>query len=230
MIRASLFALVSYSAIASADTKHALNPQAAAHDQIALTAYSVKDYATAAREFEAAYNADPAPSLLYGWAQSARLGGHCAEAIPLYRKYLDANVSSESLEAARTNIAQCEQTIAASAPPPPPPPEPHPELAPAKRSPWYADPVADTLVVGGATGIAVGIAFVVKSSHTQSSAGTAATLPAFQTALDDATTQRRIGYGSLIAGGVLAGAGAFLWVRHATVASDGRSVMVSTRF
>jgi hypothetical protein len=234
MIKATLLALVSSSAIAWSDNKPALNPQASAHNEIALTAFSVKDYATAAREFEAAYDADAEPALLYGWAQSARLGGHCADAIPLYRKYLDANVSPQSLEAARTNIAQCEQTLAAQAPrrPPPPPAEP----AQPQQAAWYADPVADALAIGGVAGIAVGITFVVKSHTSESSASHAATLPAFHTALDDATTQKRIGYTALAIGGALAGAGVFLWVRHArehntrVVTTDGRSVIFAASF
>ena len=231
MIRTALLCLVSWSAVAVADNN--LSPQAAAHNELALTAYSVKDYATAAREFEAGYQVDAAPSLLYGWAQSERLGGHCAEAIPLYRKYLEANVSPQSLEAARTNIAQCEQVIAPKAPPPPPPP---PEPVQQQPPPWYADPVADALAVGGIAGLAVGVTFLVKSHNTESSAGHAASLPAFQTALDDATTQKRIGYTALIAGGVLAGAGVFLWVRHGReqaapiVATDGRSITFVARF
>jgi len=234
MIKATLIALVSWSAVASADDKPALNAEASAHNQIALTAFSVKDYATAAHHFEAAYKADPQPALLYGWAQSERLGGHCADAIPLYRKYLDANVSPQSLQAARTNITQCEQAIAAHAPKPLPAPQPEP--AQPHQAAWYADPVADALAIGGVAGIAVGITFLVKSSNSESSASHAATLPAFHDALDDATTQKRIGYTSLVAGGALAAAGVFLWVRHGRehsapiVATDGRSLVIGAWF
>ncbi len=231
MIRRPLLALCSWSALAAADTKPALNSSASAHNELALTAYSVKDYATAAREFEAAYKSDPVPSLLWGWAQSERLGGHCDLAIPLYQKYLYADVSPESIDAARTNIKQCQAVLPTAAPRPPqdaPPPEPP------RR--WYADPVADTLVVTGIAGVVVGILYVKKAGTTSDAAGTAPSLSAFESDLQSATTDRRVGYTALGVGIALAAVGTYLWVRHGheqrapIVATDGRSLVVGARF
>jgi hypothetical protein len=225
-------ALCTCSALAYADDAKpappTLNAAAQEHDDAALAAYKDKDYASAAREFEAAYRADPVPSLLYGWAQSDRLGGHCDLALPLYRKYLYADVSAASLEAARANIKQCEAQT-----PEPPLPEPAPVSAP---SPWYADRAGDALVAGGAVGLTIGIVYLVKSGNTADAAMKAPNLSGYDSMLSDATTERRVGYTALGFGIALAAAGTYLFVRHgseqraAIVATDGHSIFLGARF
>jgi tetratricopeptide (TPR) repeat protein len=231
MIKRTLIALCACTALASADDTAApppLNAAAQEHDDAALAAYKAKDYDTASREFEAAYKADPVPALLYGWAQSERLGGHCDRALPLYRKYVYADVSAQSLEAARANIKQCEQQVPVAPPPP--------EAPPPAPSPWYTDGVADALTVAGTAGAIVGIVYVVKSGNTRDSAATAPNLTTFQSRLDDATTQRRVGYTALGFGVALASVGVYLYIHHgheqhaAIVASDGHSIFVGARF
>ena len=42
-------------------------------------------------EFEATYKLALRPTLLFNWAQSERLGGHCSRAIEIYKRFLDSD-------------------------------------------------------------------------------------------------------------------------------------------
>lgn len=229
MIARALALVCALATVASADEK--LNAAAKEHNDAALAAYKAQHYADAAKEFEAAYLADPRPSLLWGWAQSERLDGHCDRALPLYNKYLYADVTKRSLEAARANIKQCEQQ-ASNAPPPPPPPPPPQVMA----STWYSDPLADAVTVTGVAGMVAGVVFLAKSSGTGDAAMKAQTLDGYYAGLSEATSQRKIGYASLGIGAAVTAAGVFLLVRQGRehrgplVASDGHSILVGARF
>src|SRR4051812_29815200 len=108
-MRGLAFVLLAVPAIALAGTEPSKNPKANAHFHAGLDAYSKDDYATASTEFAAAYNLDPVPSLLWSWAQSERLDGHCDKALPLYKKYLDADISQTQVTATREKIGVCEK-------------------------------------------------------------------------------------------------------------------------
>jgi hypothetical protein len=82
----------------------------------------------------------------------------------------------------------------------------------------------------------VGAVYVEKSGTTADGATTAPNLDAYHLALDDATTQRRIGAVALGSGVVLGAISAYLFVRHGRehhgpiVSSDGRSIHVGVAF
>jgi hypothetical protein len=217
-----------------------LNAAARRHYDAATAAYNAKDFATAARELEAAYHDDPNPKLLYAWATAERVGGHCDKAIELYRKYLYTDLTPTQADDARKKIAQCEQTLPKPVkhepPPPPPSPPPPPPEAPRRDYRWYADPTADALTAAGVIGTIVGVAFVVQSSNTAATAGMAPDLPTYYSRLDNATTQRRIGLTALGVGVAAGAAGVYFYIRHgrehraAIVRSDGRSISIGVRF
>jgi outer membrane biosynthesis protein TonB len=222
-----------------------LKPEAQQHLDASLKAYSTKDFDTALRELDLAYAADPAPALLYMKAQTLRLAGKCAQAIDIYKRYLELKLTAEQTTAAKTGIDTCEKQLAAEPKPVPKPepkpepklepkPEPKPEPAPPVAvapapivapppaetpgpRPWYKNPVGDGLVVGGAIGIGVGAVFLAKASSSQTAATHAQLRSDFIADLDAATSQRRIGAVALGAGAALAIGGVIVFVldRHA---------------
>jgi tetratricopeptide (TPR) repeat protein len=113
-------------------------------------------YDEAAQEFRASYELRPKKESLFAWAQVLRLGGDCAAAVELYRKFLRSpDLSPTQIEAAQLSIDRCE---AAPAPKPAPPPmvQPPPPPAPAAAVVAAPPPVVATrrsrgAVVLGAT-------------------------------------------------------------------------------
>jgi hypothetical protein len=209
------------------------NAQANARFHAGLDAYQQEDYATASDEFEAAYKLDPVPALLWSWAQAERLGGHCARALGLYKKYLYADITKTQSEATRDMIARCER-VEKARPKKAPPPAKEPVDAPRR---WYKDPVAGGLTAGGALGIGVGIGFLVAAGHSEDRAHEQPFLDDFKSGLDEATSRRRIGLVSLGVGAALAATGIVLYMREkkaqdraVVVSTDGHSVFVGARF
>ncbi len=227
-------------AVAAADERQ-LNPDAAKHRDAGNAAYRDKDWAAAAREFEAAYKDDPGPELLYAWAQAEKFAGHCDLALELYKKYLNADISPVNVERARANIAVCEKEVA-HAPKPPPPPPPHDEQPPqppppeTEPGPWYTSRLGDGLVAGSVISAIVGFVYLSKSSGSKDRADTAPSLDAFNADLADATHQREVGGVMLGIGGALLAGGVTVYVlhahshSHATVATDGHSLIIGARF
>jgi len=76
-------------------------------------AFEAGDYATASARLEAAYAIEPKPELLYPWAQAERNLDRCRPAIELYQKFLESSPSERMAEAAKQNIARCEERLAA---------------------------------------------------------------------------------------------------------------------
>ncbi len=62
--------------------------RAKVHYTEGLKAFGVQHFDAAALEFEAAYDAQPDPALLYNIAQANRLAGHLEKAMSFYRNYL----------------------------------------------------------------------------------------------------------------------------------------------
>ncbi len=232
--------LASPADLAHAEDPRIADPAAQAHVDAGKAAYSAGDYETASREFDAAYAIVPDPALLYGWAQSRRLGGHCTEAVALYRRFLASALSDAQIAAGKTGIALCEQAT-----PPEPPPQDEPPQDPPNNPPpvegrdpsrWYSDPVGGGLVIGGAVGVGVGITFLVMSRRSEDAASTAEFRDEFSDLLDQATTRRRIGLAAAGIGSALLIGGI---VRYATrspsapavvVGATGSSLVVSGRF
>ena len=59
--------------------------------ELAVSKYNAGDFATAAQEFEAAYNLKPVPRLLFNIAQAHRKQDHLTESINYFERYLEAD-------------------------------------------------------------------------------------------------------------------------------------------
>ncbi|MGH1346071.1 MAG: hypothetical protein ACRBN8_31190 [Nannocystales bacterium] len=136
-----------------------LSPGAAEDEaQRALDLYTLGDYAEASAAYAAAYEADPNPDYLYGWAQSERRAGNCTRAVTLYREYAALPVSDAAKDAAAKNALRCGEDLEQTEQPPPPAavdPTPAPDSTLKRSERWRSDGLGLTLVtVGGAAGIA----------------------------------------------------------------------------
>jgi tetratricopeptide (TPR) repeat protein len=72
--------------------------------------YRAGRYAEASADFARAYRREPDPRYLYSWAQAERKTGNCAVAVQLYRRYLEHDLPTENVDAARTNMLRCGYT------------------------------------------------------------------------------------------------------------------------
>lgn len=206
------------------------NPAVNEHFHDGLAAYEKHDYKTSIREFEIAYRLEPLPVLLYTWAQSERLAGHCDKAVPLYKKYLYADITEKQKVRTRENLKQCGATGESVE-------TPTPNEKPATETPrWYKDKLGGALTVAGVIGVGVGVVYLVKASGTRSDANSAMFLDDFKSGLDDATSQRRIGAVSLTVGLALVASGIAVYVIHdkqnkkLVAGTDGRTVFIGARF
>ena len=210
------------------------------HVDAGVKAYSANDYETASREFELAYSLEPAPKVLFAWAQARRLGGHCTAALGLYRRYLATKLTDEQIAAATTGITLCEQTQPVQAPAPPPDqPPPAPQLiAPRSEQPrrWYNDKLGGALTIGGVAVTSVGITYLVLSNRSKAAADRAPVRDDFIELLDESTTRRRIGVIALAAGSAIVIGGIIRYVTQRdepatlTVGTSGTSVVLFGRF
>jgi tetratricopeptide (TPR) repeat protein len=97
----------------AASAQPSLSPEAKKHQDAGLALFDKGKYDEAIAEFEAAYKIEQAPKLLFAIAQAKRLGGHCDEAMPLYKKYLETLPSETQTEAAQTGMKMCADEQAA---------------------------------------------------------------------------------------------------------------------
>jgi tetratricopeptide (TPR) repeat protein len=141
------------------------------HARKAQVAYDLQNWETAAKEFEAAYQADQRPEYLWSLAQVQRLRGDCRAAIRSYKAFQRAEVTANQANTAEMMVTKCEAEIAkqeameaqarAAAPPPEQdkPQEPSPSPPSAKPEPveessgglgvgWFITGVGLTLAVG----------------------------------------------------------------------------------
>ena len=65
------------------------------HYQAALAFYNEQKYPEAIAEFEAAYEIDPQPLIVFNIGQAYRKGGRLDEALAKYREYLDKDPAAE---------------------------------------------------------------------------------------------------------------------------------------
>src|SRR5580658_301229 len=108
------------------------------HARVATRAYDLQDWATALKEYKAAYSADPKPEYLWRLAQTQRLSGDFESAILSYKAY-QHGASASQANAAADWIKACEAEVAAQqrrvgqvtpgGPSLPPPPVPTPPAA-----------------------------------------------------------------------------------------------------
>src|SRR5580704_425696 len=203
------------------------------HARVATRAYDLQDWATALKEYKAAYSVDPKPEYLWRLAQAQRLSGDCANAIPSYKAY-QHTASTSQTNAAADWIKTCEAELAAqqkpveqatTGGPTPPPPVPTPAAAlpppppaPAPRnSIWYRDSLGNTLMLL-AVGSFVGGAVLLAEANAAAMAATSGTDASWTSNRNTAKTESIVG-GVFIGLGTVLYAGA-LW-RYFTVTTRG---------
>ena len=148
----------------------ALNaPETAAdHAAVADRQYADGFFAAASASYASAFELEPLPEYLYGWAQSERRAGNCPRAVELYREYVAQDVSEAAREAAQKNALRCGANLdepVTPAPAPEPAPEPEPEPDPTAgtadevpSTSWKQDaPAISLLATGGAIAIVAGV-------------------------------------------------------------------------
>jgi len=122
-----------------ARTAHAqLTPQqkqeARQHYEKATRAYDVGKYQEAIEEYQKAYEIGADPPMLYNIAQAYRLSDQPAEALRMYRRYLQRAPNAKNREDVEHKIADLEKLLEdrkkATAAPPPAQPPPAPVIVP----------------------------------------------------------------------------------------------------
>jgi hypothetical protein len=222
--------LVTLLFVASPAAARDLKKEAQLRLDAGLREYQDGNYDRAIKEFEAAYGIDPDPDLLLAWAQAERLAGKCKAAVPRYRRYLDSKPGTEGVALATSGIDLC----VASTPKERPGECATPELEP--PLPWYKNPIGGAIVLGVA-GIGVGTGFLIAASGNRDLADSAQTSDRFESLLDRATMQRRIGVTIMLFGAALIGGGlGYHYFKKSketsatVVSTDGRSIFVARTF
>jgi len=209
------------------------DPEAAKLVDEAQQAFKEGDYQAARDKIEAAYRIEPAPQLLWPWAQAERGVGNCQAAIDLYRRFIESGPKQEAVTAAEQNIARCEQELGVSAPPgppPPPPPKPsgqEPSTAPAPVEPapvdqpadkptparkWYRDPLGGALVGAGGGLMIVGTGLAGGASSRAKKLGDdAGTMSEYDDRKGKTTAMRNGGIAVLSIGAALVIGGVVRW-------------------
>jgi hypothetical protein len=183
---------------------------AGAHFDAAAERYARQDYAGAASEFAIAYALDPQVDTLFAWAQAERLAEHYEQALKLYERLLEGELSANQREAVQTlrfqvrgelEVAQAEPTTEPEAP------EPAPTDAPAVQDTATPDHlgVALTGVGAGLTVLAGGL--LIGAAVADGNVRGAQTYPDFEAAFDPRTGRGRGAIGLYASGGVLAAVG-----------------------
>ena len=160
----------------------------------AQKAFAAGDYARAAEKIEAAYAIEPAPALLYPWAQAERSRGDCGAAINLYQQFIDTGPDEAIAEQAAEHIERCREQLdeeeveeieedeeddiveAVLA-------EPEPVVEPVvietkpadEPRPWHKDPVGGVLLGVGVAGLAAGFGLYGGATSVARSVGDADT-------------------------------------------------------
>jgi hypothetical protein len=203
------------------------------HARVATRAFDLQDWATALKEYKAAYSADPKPEYLWRLAQTQRLSGDCANAILSYQTY-QRTASATQANAAADWIKTCEAELRAQQKPveqatpggamqPPPVPAPAaalPQLPPApapRNSIWYRDSLGNTLMLF-AVGSFVGGAVFLTEANSAANAATSGTDASWTSNRHTAKTESILGGVSIGVGTVLYAAA--LW-RYFTVTTRG---------
>lgn len=255
MLHAALAATLSLSLLLARSGPGGFLDEPAAQEKFtqAQEAFKQGDFAAAAEAIEAAYLVEPAPALLYPWAQAERKQGHCEAAIKLYRRVLRSGPSEEIAELARGHIATCEKAIedaeveVADDTPPERPAEDEaaetfvPEPAKDKRArvpiasvttrdetpkakKWIADPVGGILTGTGLAGVAVGAALLGVATSKAKKVDDEEKNSAYHEARKQATALRNGGLAALAIGGSLVLAGV---IRYAVLAKKNKTATAS---
>lgn len=208
------------------------NPAAAERLAAGHAHFGAGRFQEALVDYKAAYSLDPDPDTLFAIAQTERKLGQCHLALPHYREYLASR--SDFPAEVKGVIAECWMQL-----PPPEANKPCPAAGQPieQQLPWYKNPASGAVIAGGVSA-AVGIGFLIASSATRNQADNAQFSDEFDSLLDEATGERRIGATFLVAGAVLAGGGlVYHFVTKSrsertttAVTTDGRSILFARSF
>jgi tetratricopeptide (TPR) repeat protein len=149
------FAVVAVLAVAAHSTAHADAEAAKAHYKAGLGKFALGRYAEAAVEYEAAFDQEPDPALLYNAAQAHRLAGNKPRALLLYQNYLRIFPNRPNKAEVQRHIAALKAAIEAdassrTAPPVEPMLPTATTPAPAPTAPVVSEPSAKSPELGPA--------------------------------------------------------------------------------
>ncbi len=213
------------------------DPDAQALVSEAQILFSEGDFGGAAKLIEKAYLIEPVPELLFPWAQAEREQGNCRAAIDLYTRLLEEVPQGRMADAARSNIALCEEEMPAEEEEeemvpvveedpleeefdePEAVPVPKTDTQP-KAKQWYKDPAGGVLTGLGVVGVSAGAALLIIANGNANGAPDAPSLSDYNSQSDAALTQRNAGAGVLSVGGALLIAGV---IRYALVAKKNKA-------
>ena len=190
MKRAACILLVCSLGVAHAQPKPASKSMAAAAYAEGQRRYAAGDYAAAAANFLAAYDADPDPVYLFNTAQAFRFAGDCAEAATYYRKFLSIVSRAPNLDRVRGYLEEMDRCVLRAKPPARPAPAPAPQPSPAPPPPPSPSPPPPSPPVAP-------IASIAPPPEPPAPTDTSAASP------DPGATQRHVGL-ALGAGGIAA--------------------------
>ncbi|PRQ05844.1 hypothetical protein ENSA5_01640 [Enhygromyxa salina] len=212
-------AVVTCVPLTSAWAAPAAPEDARAHFEAAAELYAREDYAAAASEFAIAYALDPQVDTLFAWAQAERLAEHYTEALKLYERLLEGELSASQREAVQTLRFQVRGELEIAQPEPAASePEPvEPTTAPSEGSgpAPSQDPGHDPAAAkgGGAlVGVGVGMTVIaggllIGAAVADGRARGAQTYPEFEAAYDPRTGRGRGSVALYASGGAIAAAG-----------------------
>jgi tetratricopeptide (TPR) repeat protein len=222
-----------------------LDARAEEHFQRGLAHYKAEEYEAAIAEFQAGFEIDPHPRLLFNWAQSERLSGDCATAVELYRKLSAEEIPPAVAEVVDDNLTFCERALAH--PPiqdngngnddvdPVPSPDPADRatqgavVAPDNglRRPWYVDSIGGALVASGVVSMTIGLYYYDLSADELEAALHDDTLPEFNDHLSAARSDRLIAQIAAGVGLAAVTAGVLRYVLHQPPRPDAKRVGVA---
>lgn len=194
-----------------------------------VVAYQRGDFAAAAEALGTSFKLEPDVETLFAWAQAERQQDNCTRAIELFDRLLTFELPPENKKVVRSKIEECRQILAAKQPPPEPvvepapPPAPPPRPVPIRRdppppkpsagTPWWQDPLGDTLAGAGLIGLGVGGYYLLSAREAARDADETTDYNQFGPLDDRAKSHGRIGVIVSIAGGALLVGGI---IRYAT--------------
>lgn len=160
--------------------------QARQHFKAGKALQDAGKFAEAADEYQAAYDLDPRPAMLFNIAQAHRLAGHKQLAVDFYKRYLQAQPDGAGAREARQWQAELSRQLEAERPVTPPPTRPDPppvtppatpQLAPPSQQPEHppagsssSRPLRLAGIAAGVAGMAAigaGVAFGFKARSAQ---------------------------------------------------------------
>jgi tetratricopeptide (TPR) repeat protein len=216
------------SALAAASARAQPGPdEATRHFDRGAALAAEQKYDEAAQEFRASYELKARKESLFAWAQVLRLGGDCAAAVELYRKFLrSSDLSPTQIEAAQLSIDRCEAAPPRPVPPPvmtAPPPSPAPVAAVrvpppppvAARRSRGAVVAGATLLGGAVAALAASGTFFYLARGDERDAQAAGTWGEYYDPASRSRTRQRWGFGLLGAGILLGGGAVVEWLATA---------------